>query len=122
MAWKGFQPRFPRGAVGEESSPGLSPGAGQGAASSPCPQLPLPRCTSAHPGDGQHASTIPAHLSPCRARGWQMVLLGGRGGLLLPPRAGTSLPAQPGMGATWCCPPGNAGLGGRQRLIGSRWH
>lgn len=89
------------------------------------------------PGDRRHARTVPAHLSPCRPRGWQMVLLAGGAACRLPGpaplrspprRSHLASPLPPcsgtgtGMGTRWCCPPGNAGFGGRLHLIRSRRH
>lgn len=52
-------------------------------------QPALPQYTSPHPGDRRQAKTVPAHLSPCQPRGWQMVLLAG--GHPLPPGASTAV-------------------------------
>lgn len=52
-------------------------------------QPALPQRTSPHPGDRRQARIVPAHLSPCQPRGWQMVLLAG--GHPLPPGASTTV-------------------------------
>lgn len=64
---------------GGESSPDISPSKtlGKGIPPPILLQPALPRRTSPHPGDRRHARTVPAHLSPCWLRGWQMVLLAG---------------------------------------------
>lgn len=77
---EGLPAALPSGCCrGGESSTNISPSAELGASIAPpiLLQPALPRHTSPRPGDRRHARTVPAHLSPCQPRGWQMVLLAG---------------------------------------------
>lgn len=75
---EGLPAALPSGCCrGGESSSDISLRTEPGEKPPPQPLAALPRPTSPHPRDGQHARPVPAHLSPCRPRGWQMVLLAG---------------------------------------------
>lgn len=89
---EGLPAALPSGCCrGGESSSDISLRIERGGKSHPptVVQPALPQRTSPHPRDGQHARTVLAHLSPCRPRGWQMVLLAG--GPLPPPGASAVL-------------------------------
>lgn len=73
---EGLPAALPSGCCREERAAQTSAQNRAGEQPPPILLQPALQCTSP-PRDRQHGRTVPAHLSPCRPCGWQMVLLAG---------------------------------------------